>query len=94
MYALIYDEHDLTETKKYILSLHETREMAETALEDRKKKLGRKVQECNTRIVWIEENINAGEYVTSGQFANWRPGEDAMQPTPEGVADYLSKHGS
>jgi peroxiredoxin (alkyl hydroperoxide reductase subunit C) len=24
--------------------------------------------------------------------ANWRPGEDAMKPTPEGVADYLSKH--
>ena len=26
--------------------------------------------------------------------ANWRPGDDAMKPTPEGVADYLSKHGS
>ena len=26
--------------------------------------------------------------------ANWHPGEDAMKPTPEGVADYLSKHGS
>jgi peroxiredoxin (alkyl hydroperoxide reductase subunit C) len=26
--------------------------------------------------------------------ANWRPGEDAMKPTPEGVADYLAKHGS
>jgi peroxiredoxin (alkyl hydroperoxide reductase subunit C) len=25
---------------------------------------------------------------------NWRPGDDAMKPTPEGVADYLSKHGS
>lgn len=24
--------------------------------------------------------------------ANWHPGEDAMKPTPEGVADYLSKH--
>jgi peroxiredoxin (alkyl hydroperoxide reductase subunit C) len=24
--------------------------------------------------------------------ANWRPGEEAMKPTPEGVADYLSKH--
>ena len=24
--------------------------------------------------------------------ANWRPGEDAMKPTPEGVADYLAKH--
>ena len=26
--------------------------------------------------------------------ANWRPGEDAMKPTPEGVADYPSKHGA
>jgi peroxiredoxin (alkyl hydroperoxide reductase subunit C) len=26
--------------------------------------------------------------------ANWRPGDDAMKPTPEGVAEYLSKHGS
>ena len=25
--------------------------------------------------------------------ANWRPGDDAMKPTPEGVAEYLSKHG-
>jgi len=76
MYALIYDEHDLTEAKKYVLSLHETREMAETALENRKKKLGKKVEECNTRIVWIEENITAGDYVAVQQFTNWRPGED------------------
>jgi len=26
--------------------------------------------------------------------ANWRPGDEAMKPTPEGVADYLAKHGS
>lgn len=24
--------------------------------------------------------------------ANWKPGEEAMKPTPEGVADYLQKH--
>ena len=24
--------------------------------------------------------------------ANWRPGDEDMKPTPEGVADYLSKH--
>ena len=24
--------------------------------------------------------------------ANWRLGDDAMQPTPEGVAEYLKKH--
>lgn len=26
--------------------------------------------------------------------ANWRAGEEAMKPTPEGVADYLARHGS
>lgn len=26
--------------------------------------------------------------------ANWRQGEEAMKPTPEGVADYLARHGS
>ena len=25
--------------------------------------------------------------------ANWTEGEDAMKPTAEGVAEYLSKHG-
>lgn len=25
--------------------------------------------------------------------ANWKPGEEAMKPTAEGVAEYLSKHG-
>ncbi len=50
--------------------------MQKTALEDRKKELGKKVQECNTRIVWIEEDVKAGGYVSSGQYANWRPGEN------------------
>ena len=76
MYALIYDEHDLSKEKKFVLSLHGTRESAETALEDRKKELGKKVQECNTRIVWIEKDVKAGGYVSSGQYANWRPGEN------------------
>ena len=26
--------------------------------------------------------------------ANWRPGEEAMKPTAEGVADYLARHAS
>jgi peroxiredoxin (alkyl hydroperoxide reductase subunit C) len=26
--------------------------------------------------------------------ANWKEGEDAMKPTPEGVAEYLAKHAS
>jgi sialic acid synthase SpsE len=76
MYSLIYDEHDLSNAQKYVLSVHETRETAEKALKERKKEMGRSVQECNTRIVWIEKTIKAGEYVTPDQFDNWRPGED------------------
>jgi len=76
MYALIYDEHDLSKKKKNVLSLHETRNSAENALEKRKIELGRSVQECYTRIVWIENNIKAGEYVEPDQYMTWRPGED------------------
>ena len=76
MYALIYDEHDLANAKKKVLSVHKTRETAENALEKRKKKLGRSVQECNTRIVWIEKTIKAGESVKPGEYDTWRSGED------------------
>lgn len=76
MYALIYDEHDLAKAKKYVLSVHETRETAEDALEKRKKELGRSVQECNTRIVWIEKNIKAGDSVGPGEYDTWRSGEE------------------
>jgi len=43
MYALIYDEHDLAQPFKKIISVHDSRDMAETALEKRKQELGRKV---------------------------------------------------
>ncbi len=76
MYALIYDEHDLANAKKKVLSVHKTRETAENALEKRKKKLGRSVQECNTRIVWIEKTIKAGENVQPGEYDTWRSGEN------------------
>ena len=79
MYALIYDEHDLTEQKK-VISVHRTRETAEKALEKRKKELGKKVWECNTRIVWLERSAGSGDYVQEGQFSTWRPGESV----PEG----------
>lgn len=79
MYALIYDEHDLDNTKNYVLSLHDTREKAETALENRKSDLGRKVQDCNSRIVWVHEKIDVGDFISPGQYATWRPGEEVPQ---------------
>ncbi len=75
MYALIYDEHNLSKPKKVVLSVHRSRETAENALEDRKRKLGKKVWECNTRIVWVAKRVKAGDYVNTGEFSTWRPGE-------------------
>jgi hypothetical protein len=75
MYALIFDEHNLDEPMKKVISVHDSRKEAEQALESRKKKLGRKVWECNTRVVWIERKINAGNSVQSGQYSTWRSGE-------------------
>jgi hypothetical protein len=75
MYALIYDEHDPGKRKKHVLSVHKTRKTAENALDKRKKELGKSIQECNTRIVWIEKAIKAGGHVEPGQYKNWRSGE-------------------
>jgi hypothetical protein len=75
MYALIYDEHDTLKRKKHVLSVHKTRKTAENALDKRKKELGKSLQECNTRIVWIEKTIKAGEHVEPGQYKNWHPEE-------------------
>ena len=77
MYALIYDEHDLSEAKKFVLSLHSTRENAENALEERKKELGKKVYRNATLVLFgSKKTMKAGGYVSSGQYANWRPGEN------------------
>lgn len=75
MYALIYDEHNLDKPMKKVISVHDNRKEAEQALESRKKKLGRKVWECNTRVVWIEGEINAGDFVKTGRYSTWRKGE-------------------
>lgn len=75
MYALIYDEHMLDQPRKKVISIHESREEAEVALENRKKELGRKIWECYTRIVWVEgETVNRG-FLRPGEYATWRPGE-------------------
>ncbi len=80
MYTLIYDEHQLEKPLKKVISVHASREEAESALEKRKEVLGKEVWECDTRIVWIEKNINAGDAVKPGEYETWRPGEDI----PEG----------
>jgi hypothetical protein len=80
MYAIIFDEHDLEKPLKRVTSVHRTRNDAETALSEHRKIHGKKFQECNMRIVWVEKKIKAGDSVTPRQFEAWRPGETV----PEG----------
>ena len=80
MYALIYDDHSLDESYKKVISVTGTREESEKALVQRQKKLGKRVWECNTRIVWTDKAVEAGEMLKTSEFVTWRPGEDI----PEG----------
>ncbi len=80
MYALIYDDHKLDQPKKKIISVHKTREEAEKALLQRQIELGKRVYECNTRIVWTDKAVTAADVIDTGEFVTWRAGEDI----PEG----------
>ena len=75
MYALIYDERDPAQPMKKVISVHKSRQTAENALEKRKKDLGRRVWECNTRIVWVDGRVKADEFLSPTSFNTWRPGE-------------------
>lgn len=75
MYALIYDEHNLKKPQKKVLSVFDTREDADNALERRKNELGKTVYNCDTRIVWIEKHVKSGDNVGPGEYDTWRPGE-------------------
>jgi len=50
--------------------------------------LGRNVAEVQRMLDALQHTEEHGEVCP----ANWRKGEDAMQPTTEGVATYLAKH--
>jgi hypothetical protein len=75
MFALIYDEYDLSKPRKKVISVHRRRDTAEKALDQRMKKLGKRVWECNTRIVWANVNVAAGDFIKAVDFETWRPGE-------------------
>ena len=51
--------------------------------------LGRSVGEALRMLDALQFHESHGEVCP----ANWREGEEAMQPTAEGVATYLAKHG-
>ena len=75
MYALIYDKFEPSEREKAVISVHKTRKTAERALKERQFKLGKRVWECNTRIVWVYDRVHAGEKLTPTCFDTWAPGE-------------------
>lgn len=75
MFALIYDEYDLSKPLKKVISVHRNRETAEKALDKRMRTLGKRVWECNTRIVWLKTRAAVGDFITTGDFETWRPGE-------------------
>jgi hypothetical protein len=75
MFALIYDTHELEKPQKRVISLHKSRETAENALEERKKRLGKTVEECDTRIVWVKRKVQRGDVVIDQDFSTWKRGE-------------------
>ena len=75
MFALIYDIHELDKPFKRVLSVHKSRKTAEQALEKRMATLGKRVWDCDTRIVWLKELARPGEDVTDDSFSTWQPGE-------------------
>jgi hypothetical protein len=79
MYALIYDQFEPAELEKEVISVHKTRKTAENALKKRQEKLGRRVWECNTRIVWVYKRVRAGDKLTAKAFDTWAPGEKIPQ---------------
>ena len=51
--------------------------------------LGRNIEEALRMVDSLQFHEKHGDVCP----ANWKEGEDAMTPTAEGVADYLTKHG-
>ena len=80
MYSLIYEDHHIGQTEKKVISVHKTREESDDALLQRQNKLGKKFYECNTRVIWTDKPVAAGDLLKAGEFVTWRLGEDI----PEG----------
>ncbi len=86
MYALIYDEFDPSIREKEVISVHKSRKTAEKALKERQKRLGRRVWECRTRVVWVKNLVRKGETIRPSSFDTWAPGEKipASEQVPDG----------
>ena len=72
MSALIYDNFDPNKREKRVISIQDTRKMAESAMEKRQQELVKRVWECNTRIVWIKKGeFREGDQITPDSFETW-----------------------
>jgi hypothetical protein len=80
MYALIYDDHNLDQSKKKVISVHETREESDKALIQRQNDFGKSVYDCNTRIVWTDKVVRDDDVLDISEFVTWRSDENI----PEG----------
>ena len=80
MFAVIYDDYDLSKPEKEVLSIHKTRATAQNALMERQRKLGKRVWECHARVVWLQDRVQPGDKVTADTFDTWAPDEEI----PEG----------
>lgn len=85
MYALIYDEFDLSKPEKEVISVHKSRETADKALAKRRRKLGLTMLECHTRIVWTDQFVRTGNILMPGSYDTWAPDEEL--PEHEKVPD-------
>jgi len=61
-------------------SIFKIKHHANKALIQRQNKLGRRVCECNTRIIWTNNAVVADDVLETGEFVTWHPDEDI----PEG----------
>jgi len=75
MFALIYDEFKPEKREKKVISLHRARKTAEKALAKRQIELGKRVWDCNTRIVWLHARAKSGDTITPDLFSTWAPDE-------------------
>jgi hypothetical protein len=74
MYAIIFDEHDMEKPLKRISSVHRTRQTAETALGEHRRIHGKKFQECNMRIVWVEKKNQGRRFGDAGSVRDLASG--------------------
>jgi len=56
--------------KKTVVSVHASRGVSEKALTKRQTDLGKRVWECNTRIIWTDKAIATGEVIKIDEFVS------------------------